>query len=89
MDEKTTLARGKEYISKKGAEFTIEFDPGGHALYKITMLKGGKPPAICEARWTSFRAAERALIDYLENHSTISLDLAQYPGKNKSGKSTE
>ena len=86
-DETTTLARGKQYISKKGAEFTIEFDPNGHALYKVTMLHGGKPPQLCDARFTSFRQAERALIDYLENHSNISLDLAEYPGKVKRGKS--
>lgn len=86
-DEPTTLARGKQYLSKKGAEFTIEFDPGGHALYKISMLKGGKPPQICDGRFTSFRQAELVLIDYLENHSNISLDLAEYPGKVKRGKS--
>lgn len=48
----------------KGTDFTIEKDPNG--LFHIKMLKaGGKVPAVCEEKFTSFSKAKISLAGYI------------------------
>ena len=76
--ETDKLHEDETYLTKKGTEFVIE-PAFGTGLYCIKMKKGGKAPSFCDEKFTSFRAANDVLENYLI--STDRYGQAKYPSK--------
>ena len=74
--EQTTADIGK-YVSARGTKFEIRQIFNG--LWRIYMLAGGKPPAMCDCLYTSHGEAEKVLVPYLRNSDK--LGYAVYPKK--------
>lgn len=67
-----------KYVTQGGLEYLIEQDAAG--FYYIRPYGGGKLRKELQGRFTTYAAAEKPLIHFLER--TDKINRAIYPGKN-------
>lgn len=71
--------RGRTYKSAGGQKFDIKADHCG--LFFIVMQGGGSAPRFCQEKFTSYKFAEKILVEYLRNGDKM--EKALYPGSPK------